>query len=309
MALLGIDEPAAGAVSLLHTRDLIRRRTRVWRCRDRWSCAEAKDAMPSPFPGMDPYLEEPSGWPGVHHRLITIMSDLLTEQLAPHFYVSIEERVYISDLEEPGERRQIAPDIYLVERPGTGSPLQPGATVVTPPTLIEPLYELEVRDRYLEIHDRRTREVVTIVELLSPRNKAAGSEGRRQFITKRDTIFSTQTHWVEIDLLRAGERPDEVAGKSDYYALLHRSDSGGRLAVWFVDLRDRLPRITIPLRQPHDDAVLDLHAALDTVYTRARYAAEIDYTQPVPPPTLRPADALWVAESVRAWLAEQATEE
>ncbi len=179
------------------------------------------------------------------------------------------------------------------------------AGVITPPTMIEPLPALEVRDRYLEIHDRKSREVLTTIEILSPRNKAVRSKGREQFVNKRNAIFSTQTHWIEIDLLRAGERPQEVgaAGKSDYYTLLRRADAGGRLAVWYADIRDRLPTIAIPLRLPHADATLDLQAALNSVYDRAHYADEIDYTQAVPPPTLRPADTAWAAERVQQWLA------
>jgi len=68
--------------------------------------------MDSPFPGMDPYLEEPSGWPGVHHRLISVLSDALTEQVAPHYTVSIEERVYITD-DEPEARQQAAHHRFL----------------------------------------------------------------------------------------------------------------------------------------------------------------------------------------------------
>lgn len=259
--------------------------------------------MPSPFPGMDPYLEEPSGWPSVHHRLIAVMSDMLAEQLAPHFHVSIEERVYITDSDDPESRQRLAPDLYLVERPTPYASSGAAVGAITPPTIIEPLPALEVRDRYLEIHDRRSREVITTIEVLSPRNKATGTQGRRQFVSKRDVVFSTHTHWIEIDLLRAGERPAEVAGKSDYYMLLRQADAGGRLAVWYSDLRDRLPTIAVPLREPHNDALLDLQTVLDIVYDRAHYADEIDYTQPATPPPLRPADAAWVTERIQAWLA------
>jgi hypothetical protein len=118
-------------------------------------------------------------------------------------------------------------------------------------------------------------------------------------------VFSTRTHWIEIDLLRAGERPPEVAGQSDYYALLRRGNGGGRLEVWYVDLRDPLPRITVPLRDPYPDAVLDLQAALATVYARARYADDVDYTRVIPPPPLRPADAAWAAQCLASWHAER----
>jgi Protein of unknown function (DUF4058) len=259
--------------------------------------------MLSPFPGMDPYLEEPSGWPSVHHRLISTIGDTLIAQLVPHYVVSIEERVYITDDEDPESRQQIAPDVYIVERsrPRAFSPAE--TITVTPPTIIERLPALEVRDRYLSIYDRKSRELVTTLEILSPRNKARRSRGRREFIGKRNAVFSTRTNWIEIDLLRAGERPEEVAGNSDYYTLLHRAHAGGRLAVWYTDLRDHLPTISVPLREPHPDVLLDLQAALNQIYERAHYAEQIDYTEVVPQPPLRPADMAWVAERVRQWFA------
>lgn len=261
--------------------------------------------MASPFPGMDPYLEVPSGWPGVHHRLIGVISDTLTELVNPHFSVSIEERVYITDDDDDDDsstRQQLAPDIFLVQRPAAPT-LQVAATATaTPATLIERLPPaIEVRDRYLAIYDRRSRELVTIIEVLSPWNKARGSRGSREFLTKREAVFSTRTHWIEIDLLRAGERPEEVAGQSDYYVLLRRGDAGGRLAVWYVDLRDVLPCITVPLRAEHPDVLLDLQAAFATIYARARYADDIAYSQPVPPPPLRPATAAWAGQRVARW--------
>jgi hypothetical protein len=255
--------------------------------------------MPSPFPGMDPFLEEPSGWPSVHHRLISAIGDTLIAQLVPHYLVSIEERVYITDDEDPESRQQIAPDVYIVERSGSPAFSSAEPTRATPPTIIERLPALEVRDRYLSIYDRKSRVLVTTLEILSPRYKARRSRGRREFIGKRNVVFSTRTNWIEIDLLRAGERPEEVAGNSDYYTLLHRAHAAGRLEVWYTDLRDHLPTIIVPLREPHPDVLLDLQAALDRVYERAHYADQIDYTEVVPQPSLRPADAAWAAERVR----------
>lgn len=258
--------------------------------------------MDSPFPGMDPYLEEPGGWTSVHHRLIGVLSDALVEQVAPHYSVSIEERVYITD-DDLEARQQLAPDLFLVQRPSTAPATTGEMATATPPTIIERLTALEVRDRYLTIHDRRNRELVTIIEVLSPWNKARGTRGQREFLAKREAVFSTRTHWIEIDLLRAGERPTEVAEQSDYYALLRRGDGGGRLAVWYVDLRDPLPRISVPLRAAHPDAVLNLQLAFATIYGRAHYADDIDYTRPAPPPPLRPADRTWAAQCITRWRA------
>ncbi len=264
--------------------------------------------MPSPFPGMDPYLEDPSGWPSVHHRLISAIGDALIAQLVPHYIVSIEERVYITDDEDPESRQQIAPDVYIVERSGSRAFSAAETITMTPPTIIERIPALEVRDRYLSIYDRKSRALVTTIEVLSPRNKARRSRGRREFIGKRNAVLSTRTNWIEIDLLRAGDRPEEVAGKSDYYTLLHRAHAGGRLEVWYTDLRDHLPTISVPLREPHPDVLLDLQAAHSQVYEHAHYADQIEYTEAVPLPPLRPADAAWAAERARQWLAAREAE-
>ena len=52
--------------------------------------------MQNPFPGMNPYLEQPELWHQVHNRLIVAIADELTPQIAPKYRVSIEERVYTS---------------------------------------------------------------------------------------------------------------------------------------------------------------------------------------------------------------------
>jgi hypothetical protein len=258
--------------------------------------------MLGPFPGMDPYLEEPDQWPDVHATLIGTIRDLLAAQVAPSFIVRIEQRVYIASVEDIS-RETIAPDVYIVEHPQRNRTTTTTLTA-SPPILIEPLYEPEVHDRYIEILDARNRELVTTIELLSPANKAPGSGGRAQFLKKRRAVLSSPTHWIEIDLLRGGERPKEVAGRSDYYVLLRRADDR-RYAVWYSNLRDQLPSIAVPLLPPHPDAVLDLQATLNSAYERAFYALSVDYTRPVPPPPLLPPDAAWVAARVREWRASQ----
>jgi hypothetical protein len=253
--------------------------------------------MQSPFPGMDPYLEDRRLWSSVHHRLISVISDMLTALVTPHFFVSIEERVYITDLPD-GMETQAVPDLYLVQRPRINSqPARATTLAPTEPTIIEALSELEVRDRYIEIRDSLGQEVVTTIEVVSPRNKARNSKGRSTFLRKRRSMLASETNWIEIDLLRGGERPPEVAGQSDYYALLKRRGQE-RFAVWFVDLRDALPVISVPLREPHNDVLIDLGAAIKDMYMRGTYAARIDYTQPPPPPALAPADAAWVRQQV-----------
>lgn len=258
----------------------------------------------SPFPGMDPFLERPAKWSSVHTRLINAISDQLAETLAPNFYVEIEERVTLTLAADPTVRQQIEPDVYLVRAPVL-APGQKTVHQITTPTVIEAVYEEEIRQRYLEIRDTFQREVVATIELLSPFNKAPGERGHVDFIKKRRTVMASDVHWIEIDLLRAGTRPAEVAEKSDYYALLKRGGTFGLFEVWYVDLRDRLPTIAVPLRPPFDDAPLDLQAAFDDMYRRAHYAQSIDYTTHVPLPILDPPDQQWVQQKVANWLAAQ----
>jgi len=254
---------------------------------------------------MDPFLEEPTEWSDCHARLINTISDQLTAVVAPDFLVRIEERVYITTPEPPGPRWMV-PDVNVVTRPRREP--SPGVAVVdreiiTAPTLIEPLGEVEIHDRYLEILDARQRQVITTLEVLSPFNKAGDTSGRRAFLRKRRTILSSQTHWIEIDLLRAGERPREVAGMSDYYALLKRGEESGPYEVWYCDLRDPLPIIAVPLRAPFGDAPLNLQNVWAEVFSRARYADSVDYSVSPPPPPLPPADLAWAAERVATWRA------
>ncbi len=250
----------------------------------------------SPFPGMDLFLEEPSEWSSIHAWFITTLSEQLADLVSPNFFVKIEQRVYITSLDNP-QKRPLVPDVYVI----TDAPRQAGvavaAGVIAAPTLIEPLYEPEIRDT-------GQRELVATLEILSPFNKTSGTPGRQAFLHKRQTVMASKVHWLEIDLLRAGERPPEVSGQSDYYALLNRGDAPGPFEVWFIDLRDRLPTIAVPLRPPFADVPLDLQAALDTVYRRAHYADSLDYRRPVPQPALRPADATWARDKVRVWLGE-----
>jgi hypothetical protein len=156
-----------------------------------------------------------------------------------------------------------------------------------------PLVDVE-RLAYVEIRDRRNRQLVTLIELLSPANKRPGSD-RDQYVAKRNEIVASSAHFVEIDLLRGGERlPLEGAPESDYRALVSRCETRPRVGIWPVALRDRLPLIPIPLREPDPDAQLDLQDVLDDIYDKARYHTYIYDGTPEPP--LSPADECWARQ-------------
>lgn len=251
----------------------------------------------SPFPGMDPFLEQPARWNSVHTRLINAISDQLAALVSPHFYVEIEERIVLSSTAPEERSLYFEPDIYLTR--GRPTPAQPAHTaLITPPTVVEAVYDAEIRQRYLEVRDAYQHEVVTTIELLSPFNKASGQRGHVDFLGKRRQMMATNVHWLEIDLLRAGLRPPEVTGKSDYYVLLKRGGIVDVFEVWYIDLRDGLPTVAVPLRPPYADVPLDLQQAFADMYRRAHYADSIDYTSDVPQPVLAPADHKWLLERI-----------
>ncbi|HZQ11095.1 MAG TPA: DUF4058 family protein [Anaerolineae bacterium] len=256
--------------------------------------------MHSPFPGMDPYLEDPSGWSDFHTRYLVELSNALSARVSPNFIVRVEERVYLTQ-PDFGRKEFVIPDVTIAKHPRTAHENAADYGVITTPTLVEPLFDPEVKDRYLEILDSQNRQVITTIELMSPINKRHGAPGYEDFWRKRRELFESQVHWIEIDLLREGERPYRISGKSDYYALLKRGGQWNRLDVWFFNLRDPLPTIAVPLRPPFDDVPLNLQAAFDVTYERAHYAESIDYTHEPPPPPLREEDAAWVQEQVREW--------
>jgi len=244
--------------------------------------------MPSPFPGMDPYLEDPGLWPDVHTRIMTRVSDVLTEVLRPKYYVRIEERVYISEEGDPG-RKVLIPDIEISVRPelkGRGLAPAGGASNVAEPIVARTLLDEEIRERYLEIIDRQHRNVVTVIEVMSPTNKVAGSRGLRSFRRKRKKTMNSKSHWVEIDLLRAGVSLALRKRLQPHEYFVHISPVSRRPdgLLWVIRLDERLPTLSIPLRPEDEDIALDLQGVIDTVYDRAGYDLEINYnSDPIPP--------------------------
>src|SRR5262249_12666047 len=146
----------------------------------------------------------------------------------------------------------------------------------------------------LEIRDRRDRRLVTVIELLSPTNKAPGPD-RDDYLHKRRDLMRSCVHFVEIDLRRGGERPrPPVLPPCDYYVLLRREEEHPRLGVWPLGLRYRLPVIPIPLTAPDPDVLLDLQAILDRVYDAADYGKYI-YGE-TPQPVLSEEDLAWARQ-------------
>lgn len=257
--------------------------------------------MPSPFPGMDPFLEDHQLWPDVHARLIVAMGDALTPLVAPSYYVRIEQRTYIAAAELPPRlRRPDAAVIPTMPEPVPGGGVALLTAVASPATTVTlPAYE-RVREGYLEIVDTRTHQVVTAIEQLSPTNKLPG-QGRREYEAKRQQVLASLTHLVEIDLLRAGQ-PMEMAPApaAGYRVLVSREWDRPQAALYAFTLREPLPTLPVPLRRGEPEPLLSLAPLLAGVYDRARYDLSLDYRAAPPEPSLSAEDAAWVDQLLRA---------
>lgn len=237
--------------------------------------------MPSPFPGMNPYLENLELWSEVHHRLISSIANAIESSLSFDYRVAIEKRVYAVTPE----------DAVLVGIPDVSvrSQTQPSTTSIlsTPDsalTVLLPIPE-EVRESYLEIRDVKTGTVITVIEVLSPTNKRSG-KGRNIYTEKRNAVLASATHLVEIDLLREGE-PMNMMGQippSDYRILVSRAPERPRAKLYAFNLQDSIPDLLLPLKPDDPELTIDLQNLLFTLYNQARYDLAIDYrADPVPP--------------------------
>ena len=277
--------------------------------------------MPSPFPGMDPFLEDGELWSEVHSRLIVAIADAIAPDLLPNHYVAIEKRTYLSTPESEcplprplipnvGEGRNIQGCDFAFGSPsprvggkGVGDGGQPAkqkqvatATLARPdePQMVTIPMAEEVKERYLEIREAQTGQVVTAIELLSPTNKRAG-EGREKYLRKRQQVLASQTHLVEIDLIRAGV-PIPIEGaqeRTDYRIVVSRAEQRPRAALYGFNVRDAFPVFALPLRDGAEGPLLNLKPLLDGIYERAGYGVRVDYGSVLKPALSRENQAWW----------------
>lgn len=263
--------------------------------------------MPSPFPGMDPYLEG-FLWPDVHHRLATEISDQINLQIRPRYVARIEVQV-TPDENPAGEIGIMYPDVEVfhtrarpqpVASPSPGSMMVAEPPAVTEATLSVPLGAFEVRIPTVEIRDTAQNQLVTSIEILSPVNKR--EPGLFKYRTKRRQLIEAGVHILEIDLLRRGQRPIVYPHipPSAYRVTLTRAGAS-MTDVWAVQLADRLPVLPVPLRAPDADARLDLTLALQIIYERAGYDLSINYDEPPPPPELSEEEESLRQTTIAAW--------
>jgi hypothetical protein len=259
--------------------------------------------MPSPFPGMDPYLEHPGWWPDFHARFIPICCDAVNDVLPEGYDARIETLAQLIEIPEE-EIRLMEPDLYVAGKRGAAKTARrtKGTATLDQVVLRAPKFK-EVRQHWIRVLYRPEERVVTIIEVLSPTDKTGS--GYHEYQAKRDRILARNAHLVELNLLVGGRRP-EIASDwppGDYYALIARAEQRPRADIKSWSVRDPLPTVPIPLRAPDADVTLDLAQVFATTYTRGRYARAVNYAEP-PFAPLGPDDRAWAVDRARAFRAK-----
>lgn len=262
--------------------------------------------MASPFPGMDPYLEQSAFWAPFHNRLMVGLANRLSPILRPQYYVEVETRSYLDTPE--GELLIGIPDAVVLqgsqsadESPKSSFAESAGVAVRTMPQIVTVPMPREVKERYLEIRKVGSNQVVTAIEMLSPANKRKG-KGREIYEAKRAAILSSSSHFIEIDLLRS-QSPLPIMGASrvgDYYVLVSRANQRPQAQFYAFTLREELPEFLLPLKA--DEAIaVDLQSIFQEVHEQASYDLRIDYTQPVPAPALSEENRDWIEGLIKSY--------
>lgn len=270
--------------------------------------------MPSPFPGMDPYLENPDIWPDFHDAFASEIRRELNRLLPQPYYARLEMRPELGIVEDEGPPRRIIPDV-VAEHHG---PTAATAVAIPPRSEISPSVAFTVhgellRHHFVEIRDpAQDHRLVTLIEIASPSNKRPGPD-RRAYARKQSEILRSDANLVEIDLLRSGDRffayPEleglvsKLPSSLDYLVLVNRSwkrvDTALDFQVFPIGIRDSLPCIPIPLKEGEAEIPLDLQYLMNLAYDGGPYRrGAIDYRHP-PQPSLPAELAGWAKEKIQ----------
>ncbi|HVL14677.1 MAG TPA: DUF4058 family protein [Gemmata sp.] len=224
--------------------------------------------MPSPFPGMDPYLEQPKLWPAFQHQLLACLYQILLPGLVDRYRARVGTRSYVSEM---------------------------------------PLFTSVVRDEfseeYVEIRSRADNRLVTLLEVVSPANKTTPA-GRQAYLDKRKEAVLQKAAVVEIDLVMQG-KPTLTYSRDglpefDHAVSVTRANAPDRYEIYTATIQKRLPKFKLPLAADDRDSLLDLQAAFARAYDLGGFASSIDYAAPPPPDVpLADAQAAWVNDMLR----------
>lgn len=225
--------------------------------------------MPSPFPGMNLYLEDAELWSDFQLSLAVELRSQVNRLIQP---------LYVAQVKTYETYEFVAVDEAVRE-----------------------LHKVPLKIASIELYRARSRQVVTAIEILAPVNKQPSHDAYHEYQRKRRELLRSAVHLLEVDLLRGGQRPPLVQAvpQAPYYVVLSRAEQRPVVEVWPIQLQQKLPLIPVPLQAPDPDAPLDLSAVLAAIYERAGYATLIDYHRVPPPPKLAEADLIWLDNLLR----------
>lgn len=274
--------------------------------------------MPSPFPGMDPYLEAPDIFPDFHDRFAEHISAELNRTLPAPYYARLEMRPEVGIIGDEIQRR-IVPDVSVQQPPWPTSASTAGSVAVLDGPRTEASFSVEItvpsepiRHHFVEVRDsQRAHVLVTLIEIVSPSNKRSGVD-RQAYEAKQQEVLHSDASLVEVDLLRSGrpvaggayviESANKLDPTPDYIVVVSRAwKRGARLGhqLFTFGLRDLLPCITTPLREGEEEVPLDLQYVFNLAYDGGPYRrGAVDYTVPADSP-LRSEDQAWADDLLR----------
>lgn len=266
--------------------------------------------MPSPFPGMDPWLESPGVFPDFHNTFIANMRAAISVVLPPPYFAAIGTRVVV---EIDTNRRRVEPDVDIFKPGGKNGhhqddpPSSQGNTIATAahPVVVH-VQQFESIEWTLEVRaGEHDDDLITSIEILSRSNKRPG-RGRKEYLRKQKEMMGRQVHLVELDLLRSGRHTTAVPGANlhsdvgafDYHISIWRADRPADFEIYPILVTQQLPNITIPLRRETKPITIDLQSVFDRTYDEANYPRRLRYDQP-PDPPLSSEQAAWANNILR----------
>jgi Protein of unknown function (DUF4058) len=222
--------------------------------------------MPSPFPGMDPYLEDEKLWPAFQHQLVASLYQILLPGLVDRYRARIHQRTYFT--EEP---------------------------------LFTSVIRQERHEEFIEVRQRTDGRLVTLVDIASPINKTL-SQGRAAYHETRRQARGQNASIVEIDLVLQGQPLLDYSRDGlpdwDYAVTVTRCTQPERYEIYTSTLPKRLPRFKVPLSADDRDTVLDLQATFARAYDQGNFTNHLDYTRD-PTTRMDDSDREWVREWLR----------
>jgi hypothetical protein len=222
--------------------------------------------VPSPFPGMDPYLEHPAVWPSFHRHLVAAVYQMLLPGLVDRYRARVVPRAYTSEL-----------------------------------VLFTSVTKENHAEEYIEIRSRTDGRLVTLVEVVAAGNRTT-TAGRAAYLATRTAAQADRAGVVEIDLLTQGRPPLDLDRNAlppyDHTVCVTRGGTPDRHEIYACGIRKRLPKFKLPLAADDRDTVLDLQLAVARAYDTGRFEAQVDYAKPLPGDVkLRDDDRAWAVET------------